>query len=353
MIKHELRTFFTALLAMYACTSHAAPIDSQSILVSHITGNGRGEIIEFSRTGTVLQSFLVPTGTGSVVNGDLRALEMDKYGRLQIFNGTFSPYLTTLTPQVAPGVATFEHHTIAGWSVVGNTSYGAVAIDAARGKIYVNDMSTASPGGPTGIIGFDSNTYSATRVKSGEYTKVALGLDGLLYASFPATMPGNNKLDVIDPTNYSVLRTVTLPTNGLITYAGFAADGQGNIYATEGREWGSGISKFSPQGTLIKHLSINVSNPWLHDLALSPDGMLVTLSHFGDVAVTTTDLASFTTFRNSSLGTSDHTFVAWAVATVPEPGTLWLFVCGSLVIGARRQRVRCMATKIAHCTRCT
>jgi len=333
---------------MYACTSQAAPIDSQDILVSHITGNGRGEIIEFSRTGAVKQSFLVPSGTGSATNVDLRDLEMDKYGRLQIFSGTFSPHLTTLTPRSAPGAATFEHHTIAGWSVVGNTAYGAVAIDAARNQIYVNDMATASPGGATGIIRFDSNSYSATRVKSGEYTKVALGLDGLLYASFPATMSGNNKLDVIDPTSYSVLRTVTLPTNGLITYTGFAVDGQGTIYATEGREWGTGISKFSPQGTLIKHLSIDVSDPWLHDLALSPDGMLVTLSHFGDVAVTTTDLNSFTTFRSSSLGNSDHTFVAWAVATVPEPNTLWFFVCGSLaILPVRRRRVRRTAMKIA------
>jgi hypothetical protein len=340
MITQRLRTLFTAALAMCAYAAQAAPIDSHSILVSHITGNGRGEIIEFSRTGTVLQSFLVPSGTGNAINTDLRALEMDKYGRLQIFNGTFSPYLTTLTPQSAPGAATFQHHTIAGWSVVGNTSYGAVAIDGARNQIYVNDMATASPGGATGIIRFDSNTYSATRVKSGEYTKVTFGLDGLLYASYPATMSGNNKLDVIDPTSYSVLRTVTLPEDGLTTYTGFAVDSQGNIYAAEGREWGNGVSKFNAQGTLIKHRAVNVSAPWLHDLALSPDGTLVTLSHFGDVAVTTTDLNSFTIFRSSLIGTSDHSFVALAVATIPEPSTLWLLVCGSFVANARRRRVR-------------
>jgi hypothetical protein len=346
MITHRLRISFTALLAMYACVAQAAPIDSQSILVSHRTETGRGEIIEFSRTGTVLQSFLVPTGTGSALNGDLRDLEMDKYGRLQLFNGTFSPYLTTLTPQSAPGAATFVHRTIAGWSVVNNTAYGSVAIDNARDQIYVNDMATASPGGATGIIRFSSNPDSATRVKSGEYVNATFGLDGLLYASFPATMPGNNKLDVIDPTSYSVLRTVTLPTNGLITFTGFAVDGQGNIYAAEGREWGNGISKFTPQGILIKHLPVNVSNPWLHDLALSSDGTLVTLSQFGDVAVTTTSLTSFTIFGRSLVGTG-QSFVGLAVATIPEPSSFSFFVCSCFVASARRRRLRCAATKVA------
>ena len=323
----------SAVVTLFSGESQSALIDSHSILVSHRNERGLSEIIEFSRTGEVRQTFLIPNGTG-FGSGEARALAMDQKGKVQIFNGTFSPYLTTLTPQSAAGAATFEHHTIAGWSVVNNTSYGAVALDPARNAIYVNDMSTASPGGPTGIIRFDSTTYAATRVRSGEYTKVTLGLDGLLYASFPATMPGNNKLDVIDPVNFSLLRTVTLPTNGLITFTGFAVDAAGSIYATEGREFGTGIDKFTPQGVLIKHKGNGT--PWLHDLALSPDGKLVTLSHDGDVVMTTTELTSITSFQ-STLIDSDFSFVAWAVPEPPAGSLLILVICG---FAARRPDYR-------------
>lgn len=313
----------------FAEKMHASPINAQSILVSHITENGRGEIIEFSRTGNVLQSFMVPTGTGGVLNSDIRALQMDQTGNVQIFNGTFTPYLTTMTPQAATGAGTFNSHTIAGWSVIGNTSYGSVAIDSARNAIYVNDMATASPGGATGIVRFDSNTFVATRPQIGEYTKVILGQDGLLYGAYPATHPGNNVLDVFDPNSFTLLRTVTLPTNGLITFTGFAVDAQGYIYAAEGREWGNGIGKFNPDGSSAKYLRLDISMPWLHDLALSADGQLVSLSHFGDVVMTTTNLNSYTTFRNSSIA-SDHSFVAWA--TVPELSTFRLSLCAIISI---------------------
>lgn len=334
MNRRRLRALLLLLFTFSVRDGQGAPIDSKSILVSHTTGNGRGEIIEFTRTGTVLQSFLVQNASGFGFSSDLRDLEMDRYGRLQIFNGTFSPYLTTLTPQLAPGAATFAHHTFAGWSVVANTAYGGIAIDAARNAIYVNDMSTASPGGATGIIRFDSNTFSATRVRSGEYTKVGFGLDGLLYASFPATMPGNNKLDVIDPTDFSLLRTVTLP-HDTITYTGFAVDAAGNIYATEGRESPPGITKFTPQGTRIKRLPVPGS--WVHDLDLSPDGSLITFSQDGDVIMTNTDLTSYTRFQSALIDSLD-TNVAWAVVTIPEPGGLCLLVCGLLAMLQTRRR---------------
>jgi hypothetical protein len=343
MIRRELRTFFTGLLAMYAYASPAAPINSQSILVSYV--DVRSNVAEFSRAGTVLQNFVVPTGTGSLTNTDIEDIAMGRNGKLQIFNGRFSPFLTTLTPQSAPGAATFEHHTIAGWS---HSGWTGIAIDEGRNAIYVNDMSTASPGGPAGIIQFDANTYVATRKKSGEYTGVILGRDGLLYASYPPTHPGNHMLDVIDPNSFSVLRTITLPrshspTGSDVTFTGYAVDAQGFIYGTEGEDFGHGISKFSPDGTRIKYLSVNISFPWLRDLALSPDGNLVTLSQDGDVVMTSTALDSYTSFR-SELIHHRPVSVAWAVTTVPEPGALWLIVCG--VVGTVRKRVRLPPTSV-------
>jgi hypothetical protein len=207
-------------------------------------------------------------------------------------------------------------------------------------------MTTAGTGAPNGIIRFDTDTFAAKRYLSGtengqgDYTKVTLGQDGLLYASYPPLHPGNNMLDVIDPSSFRILRTVYLPdshtpTSFPITYTGFAVDAQGNIYATEGEDWGEGISKFSPQGVWLKYLEVNISYPWLHDLALSPNGELLTLSQDGDVVMTTTDLDSYTSFRNSLLGFNEG-FVAWAQA-VPEPAALWYVCCSCSGVALMRR----------------
>jgi hypothetical protein len=99
----------------------AAPIDPQSILVSHPDAQGLSRIFEFSRSGTLRQSFLIPPATGGA-----GALEMDRDGTVQFFNQGRS--WTTLTPQSAAGAASYVSHTIAGWSLVGVTYYGGVAI---------------------------------------------------------------------------------------------------------------------------------------------------------------------------------------------------------------------------------
>lgn len=336
MRTNQLCAFFGLLLTVHMNAAYAAPINPQSILVSNVDGNGRGEILEFSRAGVVLQKFLVPTGAGSLNNINIGDIAMARNGKLQIFNGRFEPYLTTLTPQAASGAATFEHHTMAGWSHTGHTG---IAIDEGRNAIYVNDMSTVPPGSPSGIIEFDANSFTATRRITGGYTGVTLGQDGLLYASYPPTNPGNHMLDVIDPNSFSILRTVELPRSHVpsgprVTFTGYAVDAQGNIYGAEGADNGLGISKFTPDGIRVKFLEVNITFPWLHDLALSENGELVTLSQHGDVIVTTTELNSYTSFRYESIR-PQTSYVAWAV--VPEPsGIVLLMLAAVLSLGGRR-----------------
>lgn len=334
MTNSQLRTFLTLIACMYWGVARAAPINSQSILVSAF--NNRPEVIEFTRTGTVLQTFRVSPGPGGFSNGLIGDLAMGRDGRIHIFNGTLNPQLTTLTPLSAPGAATYEHHTIANLNQ--SSDHSGIAIDEARNAIYLNDVASSLSSLPNGIVRFDSHTFAATRKKSGNYGGLTLGQDGLLYAAYPLSTAGNDTLDVFDPSTFARLRTITLANPDHIPYTGLAVDALGYIYCAEGRDDGHRISKFNPDGTRIKYLNVTISNPWLQDLALSPDGLLVTLSQHGDVIITDTNLNSYTSFRND-LVESISSHVAWAVVTIPEPNAVGLLIAGASVligIGARR-----------------
>jgi hypothetical protein len=336
MTNSQLRSFLTLIACTHWGVARAAPINSQSILVSAF--NNRPEVIEFTRTGTVLQTFRVSPGPGGFSNGLIGDLAMGRDGRIHIFNGTLNPQLTTLTPLSAPGAATYEHHTIA--DLDQSSDHSGIAIDEARNAIYLNDVTGSGSGSPNGIVQFDSNTFVATRKKSGNYGGLTLGQDGLLYAAYPLSTAGNDTLDVFDPSTFTRLRTVTLANVDHVAYTGLAVDALGYIYCAEGRDFGHRISKFSPDGTRIKSLHISIPNSWLQDLALSPDGLLVTLSQHGDVVITDTNLNSYTSFQNE-LVDSISSHVAWAVVTIPEPNTAGLLIAGAGVligIPARRRR---------------
>ena len=136
-----------------------------------------------------MQTFTVPVAPGG--DSYARGIGTDVNGNVQIYNGTFSPYLTTLNPA---GAGSFTNHTFAGWSTVNDLHFGGLAVNG--NFAYATDMVTDNPGGsPNGIVRFDLTTFAATRFASGpangsgDYTTVSQGLNGLLYAPWPGAAP--------------------------------------------------------------------------------------------------------------------------------------------------------------------
>src|SRR5262249_44540034 len=149
-----------------------------------------------------------------------RGMVVDDAGYVQIFNGTFTPVLTTLTPV---GTGSFAGHAgPVGWSTANNVTYGAVAV--AGTTVFATDMATADPGAPNGLISFAiGNGFAATRFGSnsgtpgspiGEYIDVTVGLDGKVYALGPGGAPGGETVDVFDATTMAFDHAVTLATSG-------------------------------------------------------------------------------------------------------------------------------------------
>src|SRR5204862_6668165 len=84
-----------------------APLTAGNILVSFAYGVDDSRVYQFTNQGQLCQGFLIPHTT----DDDVRDLIVDPQGKVQIFNGTFDPQLTTLTP----ATNTTVNHTYTGW----------------------------------------------------------------------------------------------------------------------------------------------------------------------------------------------------------------------------------------------
>jgi hypothetical protein len=316
----------------------ADPITAGSLLISETNGGADGIIFEYSRTGTLLQTFHVPPAPGG--DSGVQSIVLDGDGRIEVYNGTFSPYLTTVTPSAGPGNATYENHAFPDSGAIGNVPSGGLAYDSTHNVIYATDPVINNT---DSIIRFDlNNNFAASRIAQGSgapehgaYTELAFGGDGLLYAVYPPGGAGQDKIDVIDPVTGNVLRTVGLTTNSI---DGIAVDAAGDIFTTN---MGSGvISRYNAAGTITGSLDTGFGS--LHGLVLSDDGMLATQTDYGlnndsTVVLTTTDLTTPIAFAGGSTGKS-QSFLTFA--TVPEPSPVVLLGLGLSGVGFGRWLVR-------------
>jgi hypothetical protein len=243
--------------------------------------------------------------------------------------------LTTLNPSTN----TFTNHTFAGWSTIGNLSFGGIAVNG--NYAYATDMVTASPGGPNGIVRFNLTNFSATRFASGtangsgDYTQVDLGLNGKLYAPWPGGSPVGNHIDVIDP-NSMTKTTINLPFTFQVS--GVTADQAGDIFAVGALSDGH-IYKLDSNGNVLASIATGFTD--LTGLEISNSGELLTASNKGEVIMTNTSFSQLTSFSVGSELTTFDTFVTPpTVVGAPEPASLTLVAMGlgCVACGARRRR---------------
>jgi hypothetical protein len=304
-------------LAVPVATSVAGPLTQGDFLVSDevFSGNGNGRIREFTSSGQLVQTFTFPLAPG---DGQPRSITVDSNGNIQIYNGTFTPYLTTVNPLTG---AVVSNVTFPGWSTVNNITYGGLG--AFGNFVFATDMATAGAGAPNGLIRFNINDGTALRFASGtDYIQLAVGKNGPLYAQYPGGSPGGNNLDVFDPTTLALQKRINLGMD----LRSIAVDKAGHIFAVTIND--SHIYEFDPNGVLLRSVDTGIRG--YTDLTMDDSGRLLATSG-GVLVLTDVSLSSFTEL---DVGTISQvgTFAAFVEpplgAVVPEPSSLVLFSAG-------------------------
>lgn len=281
------------LIAMVA----TAPLFGAAFTAGNILVVHDDTLFEYTTAGVQVQSVAIE---GNMTE-EGRGLDYDLNGTAHIYNGTFSPVLSTYEPSGD----TWQHNTFTGWSTANNLSYGGVAVFA--DFVFVTDMATSGAGSPEGIVNFDtSSSFSGARFATSEaYTDVTIGLDGVLYA----LRDDDRTIDKFTPSTMASLGTVTLGAFGL-DIRGIAVNAAGAIFAAS---WDDNIYHFDASG--VEQNSIDSGTTDLTDIDVNASGQIVVGSRFDDVVVTTEALTSVSSFSIAS--SFDTTFVAWVENPLP------------------------------------
>ncbi len=316
------RMFFWTMLFGQNNAVLAVTFTPGNILV-HNAPSSADDLYEYTPTGTLVQHIVVVPRQGGA------DLAIDRDGRVNINN---SPTLNIYSP----ATNTFSTRTFAGWTTVGNLTYGGIA--AFDRYVYAADMNNSgSDTGLQGVIRFDLDGGPTIRfATSTDPIDLNIGLDGRLYtlSRGSAYNGGGNRVDVFDPLSMAFIRAFDLPEE----HRAIAVDFNGDVYTAQ-RDNVSRVNHFSPNGVLLD----TIADPGVGgfaDIDINRKGDIVVASHAGTILVTTTALDSISYFPTR---VSDFfNFATWIPTPVPEPSSVALLFIASVMLGGSRYRApRC------------
>jgi hypothetical protein len=273
---------------------------------AEVPGSIDYHLMQYAQDGTLVSSQTVPPAPGSTEYQDVRGLSFGPTGDLNIYDGTFTPALATLSASSQ----TWSFQTYPGWSTVNNVSYGMVA--AYKNFVFASDMFTYNGGEPNGIIRFDSSGGPAVRFADGtDYIQLALGLDGMLYG-----LTGNT-VHVFNPDTLAPVRTFSFQGGPDGDIRSIAVDASGNVLAAT---WGGYVAQYDGSGNY--QTSIHLLGPFgggenLINITLDNDGQIAVGGRFGEIYLTDESLSSVQTIQTNQWNvfvTFDH-YIGTQLAT--------------------------------------
>ncbi|MDX2199616.1 MAG: hypothetical protein SF069_11680 [Phycisphaerae bacterium] len=292
----------------------AAPIYPGNILVI-----GQTEIGEYTAAGVLVQSITVPWPGGGTrpINERLRDSVALPDGRIAVFNGTFSPWLSVYDSHSGG----WDHRTFAGWSTANSARAGGIT--AIGQRVIASDERTSGAGVPSGMVRFDLDSGATSRFETERGRQdVNIGLDGKLYALGTGTDP-ITEVYVFDPISLTRERTILL--NFPVSASGIAANAGGELYITENGT--SSIHHFAKDGEPIRTILTPGTSP--NDIDIAPDGRVIFSTQTSGAFITDESFESIRLLTNVPL----EEYVSFA-SYVPEPSSLALLT--SLALAWRR-----------------
>jgi hypothetical protein len=281
----------------------AALAPAGALADAHTPGNllisTENVIYETTLDGTVVGAYATQYPGGNYPATEYaRDLVVDDDGIVHLYNGTFSPYLSSRDP--AAGLPTWTHQTYPDWKTVNNGTYGG--IDVYKNQVFVTDMLASN-----GVVAFDMDSNVAVRFADGtDAIDLTVGLDGLLYVLSPGGSPGGRTVDVYDPETYALIRSIDLTAIfGWNAHRAIAVNTNGHIYVAD---WDGEIHHIDAAGTLIQ--TIAPPCDWIgrdiqcsfYDINISESGQLALGSRIGEIVITDVNFASVSKFQIGDRG---------------------------------------------------
>jgi hypothetical protein len=274
-------------------------IDPDNILVTYFQS-----IREYTRDGTLVQSIPVPYPDEPRPGTEwLKDVAMLADGRMAVFNGTFSPYMSIFNP----ASNSWSHSTVEGWRVGNNVGNSGMAHVRDKQFSQTTRISSAFIG-DEGMVVFDADTGTGNRFEPRFGTRdVNIGADGKLY-SIGARFVSQDSIYVYDPITLELERTLAHPNE--FDPGAVAADADGNIYIVEAHR----VRKTAPNGDLIEIISLPTFFP--NDLDIAADGTVLIGSHVDGVFITDLSFSEYT-----QIPVPGNARVGFAFG-IPEPSSL-------------------------------
>ncbi|MEN6451761.1 MAG: SdrD B-like domain-containing protein, partial [Thermoguttaceae bacterium] len=231
-----------------------------------IFAGAAGYFDEYNLAAQQLRHVIVPypehlgesRGTESV-----RDVVVDAAGRIDVYNGTFAPYLSmydsvtdSWTHLMCLGLTQSNYFLTGGIAAIGD-------------YVFLSDAST-NGGVESGVVRFDLTTGLSQRFDDGcTISAVSMGLDGRLYVLLQ--QPGysfSNFLHIYDPFTLQRVATLALSTSA----RDVVADQHGEVYGID--EDGAYLYHYDRNGLVTQALSLG-SAARAQSIALAADGQIL------------------------------------------------------------------------------
>lgn len=293
---------------------------------------GLGELREYDRAGSLVQSIDIPTAFGLVGSQTIFDVDVDELGRAVVQQDIGGGVRVISTYDSIVGVWTHQPFgTLSGSNTGSGSALSGDLIFTGGNRL---DLST----------GTLSNFSTAA---GGLLADISIGLDGLLYGT--QGLSPNSQLFVFDPEtlvqvdSFQLSLPLTTPGGSRESTRGIAVNADGDIFSASqsGR-----IRQFDRDGQLVDDLLPADFGIGLSDIVLSPDGTIALTSTstrnstFQQLFLTDESLSSATSFEIEDSTSSSGFRVAFArqVVAVPEPSCLLLLAfCAVSSITVRRR----------------
>ncbi len=258
------------------------------IVSAEVPGTANYNLMQYTQQGALVSSQPIPPTPGATETPDARGLSVDPSGNVNVFDGTQSPSVATLSSSTQ----NWLFQTTPGWGTNSNITYGDVV--AYKNYIFASNMQQLN-GQSNGIVRFDSSGGPPVLFAPGSsFIQIALGQDGLLYGLESSGRPTiSQTVQVFDPDTLAPVRTFTLNSSAPNDIRSIAVDRYGNILAAS---WGGNVTEYDKNGN-PNGASILLKSPFgfsenLLSIALDTDGQVAIGGHQGDIYLTNESLTN-------------------------------------------------------------